>query len=326
MKLAVIGGHGHHSLLHLALAEPEIKLVAVASDGYDNAAEDYKSNAAFGSHSQYFENYERMLDEVKPDIVSVGCQYAFNAKASKAAMERGIPVVSEKPIANSLEELNELDKLVRGGASLVPEFTMRWIPAYIAARKVIAEGRIGKVSLVNAQKSYRFGSRPDFYKKRATYGGTIPWVAVHAIDYVRWCTGIDYVSVYGSQGNSSRPDYPEMEDNVALAFEMSDGASATITADYLRPATAPSHGDDRLRVMGTEGYVEVRNDECHLCAQGEPEQKLPLEPVSHEQMGRDMLASALGERNCLPWKDTFRVTEVCLKARDAADQRRVISL
>ncbi len=105
-----------------------------------------------------------------------------------------------------------------------------------------------------------------------------------------------------------------------------DAASAAITADFLRPSKAPTHGDDRLRVMGTEGYVEVRSGKCRICTNGEEEREARLEPISREQMGRDILACALGEKDILPWKDTFRITEVCLKAREAADQRQKVSL
>lgn len=327
MKLAMIGGNGHHVLAHLAGKDPNLQLVGVAPDGHDNAAESYRKHPAFGAYSQYFENYEKMLDTVKPDIVSVGAQYAFNGSINRALLERGIPVVSEKPVANSLEELAELDRLVREkNVCLVAELTMRWSPAYAAARKAIQEGRIGEVTLITAQKSYRFGSRPEFYKRRATYGGTILWVAVHAIDFASWCTGLDYASVYGVQGNISRPEYGEMEDHVALAFEMKNGASCIVHADYLRPAKAPTHGDDRLRVMGTQGYIEVKDDECTICTHETEEEIIVPEAVDVHDAGRALLASALGKSDAMTWENTRRITEVCLKARDAADEKRVVSL
>jgi predicted dehydrogenase len=326
MKYAIIGGNGHHSLVHLALADPEFRLVAVASDGRDNRAAEYQDTPIFTKDSQYFDDYEKMLDVVKPNVVSVGCQYAFNGRANRAVLERGIPVLSEKPIANSMEELTALDKLVRGGARLVPEFTMRWNAEYIAARRAVAEGRIGKITLVGAQKSYRFNTRPDFYKKRETYTGTISWVAVHAIDFARWCAGFEYASVSGVHGNFSQPDYPEFEDHVTLNFALKDGGACVITADFLRPKSASTHSDDRLRVMGTKGYVEVRNGECVVCTHDGPEEKMALTSVPREQMARDMLASALGEKDSIPWDDTFRITEVCLKARDAADSGRPVAL
>jgi predicted dehydrogenase len=55
----------------------------------------------------------------------------------------------------------------------------------------IKQGSIGKVRLMNSQKSYKLGSRSEFYKHRQTYGGTIPWVGSHAIDWMYWLSGRD---------------------------------------------------------------------------------------------------------------------------------------
>ena len=38
--------------------------------------------------------------------------------------------------------------------------------------------------LIDARKSYKLGKRPAYYHRRETYGGTIPWVGSHAIDWV----------------------------------------------------------------------------------------------------------------------------------------------
>ena len=40
---------------------------------------------------------------------------------------------------------------------------------------------------------------------------------------------------------------------------MDNGGSATMHLDYLRPLTASGHGDDRLRVSGTRGIVDIEN-------------------------------------------------------------------
>src|SRR5690606_24708979 len=130
---------------------------------------------------------------------------------------------------------------------------------FAKARELIHLGAIGDVVMVQAQKSYRFGtSRPDFYKTRALFGGIIPWVGTHAIDFARWCTGLSYETVTGRHGNRSFPAYGEMEDHAALFFTMKGGVPCLVTADFLRPEGAKTHSDDRLRVTGSKGVVEIR--------------------------------------------------------------------
>ena len=49
-----------------------------------------------------------------------------------------------------------------------------------------------------------------------------------------------------------------IDDTVSL-FEFAGGATGIVHADFLRPAKAPTHGDDRLRVVGGTGTIEVRD-------------------------------------------------------------------
>ena len=57
------------------------------------------------------------------------------------------------------------------------------------------DGTVGQIRLMNAQKSYKLGRRNEFYKIRSTYGGTIPWVGSHAIDWLYWFSGEKFESV-----------------------------------------------------------------------------------------------------------------------------------
>ena len=90
--------------------------------------------------------------------------------------------------------------------------------------------------------------------------------------------------------------------------------------DYLRPETAPTHGDDRLRIAGSEGVLEVRGNEGRVwlitAADGPCELALP-ETVN---FFADFLAELRGkDEHLISQDDAFRLTEICLKARDAAE-------
>lgn len=328
MRIAVIGGNGHHSLLALAGKEDGVQVVAVASDGRDENALRFKESPWWTGDTKYYDDYRKMLDEVKPELVSVGCQFAFNGQACIAALERGINAVSDKPIANSDEELQRLHELTGdGNRHVIAEFTMRWYPDYYAAHQAIRLGSIGEPVLIQAQKSYRFGdARPDFYKKRETYSGSVLWVTSHAFDFVAWTTGLDYRSVTGLGGNLAKPDYGEMEDHVALLCEMSNGASCVIHGDYLRPAKAPTHGDDRLRVAGSQGVIEVREGMCILITNEAEQQILEMTPPNATDTARGLLAAAKGESDArITTEECLRLAEVLLKARDATDRKAIVA-
>ena len=110
----------------------------------------------------------------------------------------------------------------------------------------------------------------------------------------RFCAGRRFRRVLGVQGNLSRPALAGMEDHCVALFELENGASAVVHADYLRPAKAATHGDDRLRIAGSRGVVEVRDGRCRLVTEGEPERDI-TDDVTVRPVHEELLAALRGE-------------------------------
>jgi len=153
-----------------------------------------------------------------------------------------------------------------------------------------------------------------------TYGGTILWAGIHSIDYMRWTSGQEYLQVSAWHGNKNHPDYPGFQDHAGVLFKLNNGGTAMTSLDYLRPETAPTHGDDRLRIAGSEGVLEVMGAENRvlliMAKNGHRELELP-EGID---FFADFLAELAGQgEHVISQEDAFRLTEVCLKARSAAE-------
>jgi len=331
LQVAIIGVVGHLNYVLDGLLETgDCRLAAVAKGEPDDQLDRILSSPA-GRRDQPkpYEDYRKMLDEVRPDIACVFMRYYRIAEASIEAARRGCHVVCEKPVATDLADLQRVREAVeQSQVRLTTLLAIRFEPLFLAARRAVAEGMIGEPALAFGQKSYKFGSsRPEWYKQRKTYGGTIPWVAIHAIDFVRFVTGLEYTSVAGVQANKAHPDYPECEDCGALLFTLANGGQAVITFDYLRPQAAVTHGDDRLRVAGSEGVIEVRaaEDICQAITQNRPAVDLPRgEGIN---IFADFVKELRGEgRHLLGPDEPFRITEVALKAREAADTGQIVKL
>jgi predicted dehydrogenase len=326
MKLAFIGGLGHQYLRGL-LADPAFDVkypVAVASDGYDaDRAREFAGK--LGVPFEWFDDSRAMLDKFKPDVVNVGAMYGHAGAITAAVLERGVPVVSDKPAAATWEQLERLKQLT-SRANLITEFNFRSMAPFRAARDAVAQGLVGTVTLATAQKSYRFGKRPAWYGDRASYGGTILWVAGHGIDAIRFVTGQAFTRVTGRHGNVTHPELGSMEDHTTNLFVLSGGGTAAVHADYLRPAKAPTHGDDRLRVIGSAGVVEVRDGKCVLITNDrEPAEIQPAGPVRPTHV--ELMAAARGEATDLySTAHTLEMAAVLLAARDAADGEKWIDL
>jgi predicted dehydrogenase len=320
MRLAFIGGCGHHYLA-AALSDPatagEIERpVAMAGDGIDEAAA--RRFAAGLGQVTWFDDAEQMLDVFAPDTVSIGAVYGHNGRFVAAALGRGIRVVSDKPIAASWEALGQIQSLAKH-APLLTELPFRSQPEFRAARQAVRQGLIGDVVLATAQKSYRFGVRPDWYSRREDYGGTLLWVASHGIDAIGFVSGRRLLKTFGRQGNVSRPQFGSMEDHTISVFELEGGGSGVVHADYLRPTSAPTHGDDRLRVAGSLGVVEVHDDRCRLMTMDQPERDI-TDSVAVRPVHQELLAALSDENNeFYNTSASLELAGILLHARDAAD-------
>jgi len=212
-----------------------------------------------------YTDLEEMLLAEKPDILVVDNRFAERCAPEKLALEMGCHVYADKPIAIREAELLDLYETVKKtGKQLWAMDTVRYDAWYYTAKKVVNSGAIGKIRMVNCQKSYRLGKRLSFYGQREFYGGTIPWVTIHSIDMIRMITGKEMLSVYSLQNTADNGGYGDMEVITTSCFEMEDDILATVHTDYYRPENTHSHDDDRMRVVGTEGILEViRRDGDH---------------------------------------------------------------
>lgn len=202
-------------------------------------------------------------------------------------------------------------------------FGLRYKPWFMTAWKSVRSGMIGDIRMLNAQKSYKLGLRQEFFKHRNTYGGTIPWVGSHAIDWVYWFSGEKFRSVYATHSRKYNKDHGELEVTALCHFTLTNEIFASVSVDYLRPEQAPTHDDDRLRVVGTKGIIEVREHKVFLI-NGECSgiKELPLLP---EEEIFDFLKQAKGQGECLvSAEESFYITEACLRARQSADEGKVL--
>jgi len=323
MRLAFIGGFGHH-YLRGALSDPAMQIdrpVAVAPSGpEDDRAEELAHRLG---DARFYRDAREMFDDFKPQIVDVGATFGRNGDFAADALERDIVVVSDKPVAATWEQFERLQKLIAADKKrvLLTEFDFRSRPEFRAAREAVRTGRIGTPVLATAQKSYRFNQRPKWYGDRKLYAGTMLWIASHAIDAIWFATGKKYIAVTGRQGNVTKPAFGSMEDYCAALFELEGGATGIAHADYFRPDKTKTHGDDRLRVAGSKGVVEVRDAKCMLLGEDGVEQDV-TKTVATKPIHVELLAAAREQSNDLySTAASMEIAAVLLHARDAADHQ-----
>ncbi len=324
IRLGILGLEGHVSeILDPLPLLPDVRLVAIA----DTDSRRLKEVAPVAARR--FADWRQMLDQTELDTVAVCNNNGDRAAAVLASIEHGLNVISEKPLALTMADLHTIraaaqNRAVRVG-TLLP---MRFEPGYLMLQRVVREGLIGEVAQISGQKSYKAGLRPDWYLKRTTFGDTIPWIGPHLIDLMRFTSGRELREVMSFAANVSAPELGEMDNVAASLFRLDNGGVATMHLDYLRPAAASGHGDDRLRLAGTEGIVEFRRASgITLMTHDRPLRRLPDLPAKRRFVFVDFLESVYAGKNTeLPLPEIVRVHEIVLAAQEAARTGRIVKL
>jgi predicted dehydrogenase len=271
-----------------------------------------------------------MLDRAKPQALVVCGPFEQRAMMTVESLNREIPVFVEKTAALTFDDLEKLRAAHAAHPNLILSCMMghRYEPGIYTAAKLVHDGAIGDVRVMNTRKSYKLGRRDPFYTDRATYGGTIPWVGSHAIDWILWMSGKPITSIYASHSSAHNANHGSLEASAACLFELTHGAIATASLDYLRHPNAPTHGDDWIRIVGTDGVLEARPNALTLINATNDGTK-PIEIGCDRQIFVDFIEAIEGLRPPLiDAHQTLALTEACLLARESADthavQRRTI--
>ena len=296
MKICFIGACGHSNQAYKYLKTRQDAEFAGFAPGSGHETKVPK----FAENMPFFADYQRMLGEVKPDLAVVSPVFGLTASVIVECAKRNIDVFSEKPVATTLEDLDKVESAVKdSGIRFCAMHYLRYDPAFYTGAKLVKSGAIGEVKLITAQKSYKYGTRPEWYQDPDLYGGTIPWVGIHAIDWIYHFTGKRFLSVATQKAG---------EMAAVCQFSLEGGAIGAMNLDFYRPAGAASHGDDRVRCVGTEGVLEVQGGKITLIS---PTETREIQPEPAPELLEEFLAGG-----AIPPEELFYLTRVALIARE----------
>lgn len=314
-KIAVIGASGHWPYAADQMAKYGVVGIAPGYPG-ENLAGLKAALEGRGVEVTVYDDYHALLDLA--NVMVVNTRLDLNAGIAVECLENDIYVFCEKPVGITMEQLQQVrEAQSRSKAFVTAMFGIRYEAWFRTVKKAVKE--IGTVRLLNGQKSYKLGRRDDSYKTIETFGGIIPWVAIHAIDWVHDLAGVDFTSVQALTNNEYNQDHGDLEMTSLCLFQMENGVIASVSADFFRPQGAPTHDDDRVRVVGTKGIVEYKNGVVQKIDQNGVTE-LPMLPK--EDVFELMLRRIQGEEAGVTPEESLYMTEVALQARDNALSKR----
>lgn len=238
-----VGGQGRagvHSIGYLHggtyVRSDRVELVAAADINEANAA----NYAAYHGFERTYSDFREMLAQEQPDLVSICVWPPMHAEFSIAAAEAGAKGIwCEKPMALSMGEVDRmLAAASANGSKLVVNHQRRYLPRFLEARRLIAEGAIGDVLTIHA----------------GIEGWDLLSWGTHWIDMYRFLLGerdCEWVVAQVDAHSAIRKYGHLVEDHSLACFGFEGGTHGILECGRAVP-NAPA-----IRISGTDGVIDI---------------------------------------------------------------------
>jgi len=254
MKNIALLGCGRISKNHLesiSQLSDELKLIAVCDiipERAREAAEKYNAVA--------YTDYDEMLKRDDIDLISICTPSGMHPEHGIKAAQHGWHVITEKPMAITLEAADALIKACDDNhVQLFVVKQNRLNTTMQLLKRSIDKGRFGKIYLV---QSNVFWQRPQSYYNQAKWrgtwefdGGSFMNQASHYIDALYWLIGpVDYVMAE----TATMARKIETEDTGVAILKFRNGIIGTVNVTML---TFPKNYEGSITILGEKGTVKV---------------------------------------------------------------------
>ena len=297
IRLGIIGTGGmanHHASQYSAM--PDVKMTACC----DVSPERRKAYAEKWNVPQTYADYREMLEKEQLDGVVNVTPDAMHANISIAVLEKGIPILCEKPLASNLADAQRMLEAARkANVPNMVNFSYRNSCGLQAAVEVIRAGTLGHIRHVESSYlqswlvSHGWGNwRTDpsmLWRLSTKHGsaGVLGDIGVHIYDLTSFlCGNIDTIQCTLRTFDKDIPDNKigeyELDANESFVSTVSfaNGGLGTIHASRWAVGQANSL---RARVYGDNGSIEVdldrSYDEYRICTGKENIDKFQWETV-----------------------------------------------
>jgi len=293
LRIGLVGCGGIGAVHLRSWAQVEGARVAAACDADPARAE--------ASGAAAYSEFAAMLAGEELDAVDLCTPPHLHAPVALAALERGIPVLCEKPLARTPEEAAEMVRAAEAsGVLLMTAFCHRFHPPVEFVRDLIQRGVLGRVVMFRNRFGARFTGVEErwFSKSEIAGGGTLMDTSVHSVDLFRYLVG--EVASAAAAVRTFNPKIQDVEDSAAMLLNSENDAIGVIEASWMTPWSA-----NIVEVYGEAGAAVVDYDrgETRYRVEGDADWTL-AEPGSESRFVRELRHFA----GVLRGEETPRVT------------------
>lgn len=253
-----LGGMGHYDWKS-ALDTGEFEAVA-GVDLQAKARELFVQKTA----APVFGSLTEALEAVAADAVLVATPDRFHAPLTLVALDAGLDVICEKPMAETLADAAAMHFRARERERMVMiHHQLRWHPSHFRAHELISGGAIGDLRRVD----FHFSVHSDVCLRG--YRSQLPHLilqdlAIHHFDLIRYHTGQQCESMYVRDWPSPEPDLGITAATDAVALVQMTGPVTVGYTATVRELMDPSGYTCRATLHGSKGQLYLDDGEIRL--------------------------------------------------------------
>jgi predicted dehydrogenase len=281
-------------------------------------------------------SFEQILDDPEVKLVAAAGVPCERGATGCRVMRAGKDYFVAKTPFTSLAQLEEARRIVTETGRKYSVFYSERLHSECAvfAGQLIADGQIGRVVTVSGFGPHRLGapaSRPDWFFKKALYGGILADIGSHQIEQFLEFSGASDATVASARvANVNHPDFPGLEDFGEAHLVGDNGSSNYFRIDWLTPHASRIWGDGRVFIVGTKGYIELRKfievcrdeggDQIYLVNNDVEARACVAGKVGFPYYGKLILDCLNRTETAMTQEHAFKAAELCLRAQDLADR------
>lgn len=250
LKIVVVGCGGISNLWFKALQGAAGAEVVGVVDLHEEAAAKKQADYNLTS-ARIGTDVAAILRDTRPDVVFDCTVPEARESVVLAALQHGCHVLSEKPMAASMEQAAHLIEAANKAQRLFAVMqNRRYDPRIRALRAFLDSGALGGITTVNSDfyLGVHFGGFRDTMRHVLLLD-----MAIHSFDQARLVSGADPVAVYCHEWNPSGSWYERDASAVAI-FEMTNGLVYTYRGSWCAEGRSTTWECD-WRIVGSRGSV-----------------------------------------------------------------------
>lgn len=241
-----------------------------------------------------FRNLNTAIRSVEADAVLDATPQQSRRTVCATAMECGLDVLCEKPLADTIQNAKALIECSRTtGRTLMVAQSYRYQPVVQTAKKFIAQGKLGQIGYIGV--SFHKGPHFGGYREQMAYPLLLD-MSIHHVDMLRCICGKDVTAV---QGMSIQTPWNWNKGDATLAalLEMDAGIGVNYFGSWVSRGWE-TDWNGNWRIEGEKGVLFIENSHVFFTDKQASRRKIPLVkmPSTHQAWLLEGFVAALQKK------------------------------